>query len=380
MAKPLPFIPEIGVLGTGSRLGSRRIDNATLRGMVSNYDESSGDFGAWVERVTHIQSRGFCAPGESVGTMGIAAAQSALEASGVPRDEVDLVLLGSFTMTELYPGDGVDIARSINPRCGYVALNAGCAGSIYGMGLAASMVRAGWARNVMVVGAEHLTGATNMADPITAILFGDGAGAVLIGRRKAPAPGSGWVDRVILKHDYAPGNIMMSNANLTIPDRVVGPAPGRRHGVAVERQALVMEGGPRVLRNAVNAMAEATVELLGYTMDDLKNEDPGLREALGAVHLVPHQANGRIVDGLQEKLGLAEDRVYRTVYHAGNMSAATNVVTLDYAMREGNLRRREREDGTAEVLPCGRRLQKGDLVVMVTIGAGYLYGAVGFRL
>jgi hypothetical protein len=71
VAKPLPFIPEIGVLGTGSRLGSRRIDNATLRGMVSNYDESSGDFGAWVERVTHIQSRGFCAPGESVGTMGI---------------------------------------------------------------------------------------------------------------------------------------------------------------------------------------------------------------------------------------------------------------------------------------------------------------------
>jgi len=380
LARPLPFVPEVGVLGTGSVLGSRRVDNAALKGMISNYDESSGDFGAWVERVTHIQERGWCAPGESVGTMGTAAAHRALEASGVPREEVDLVLLGSFTMKELYPGDGVDIARSINPRCGYVALNAGCAGSVYGMALGASMVRAGWARNVVVIGAEQLTGATNLADPITAILFADGAGAAVIGRRRGAAPDTGWVDRVVLKHDYAPGNIMMDNANLTIPGRIVGPAPDRRHGVAVERQALVMEGGPRVLRNAVNAMAEATVELLGYTMDDLKDDDPGLREALAGVHLVPHQANGRIVDGLQEKLGLPVDRVYRTVYRTGNMSAATNMVTLDHAVREGNLRRLEREDGTGEISPCGRRLQAGDLVVLVTIGAGYLYGAVGFRL
>jgi 3-oxoacyl-[acyl-carrier-protein] synthase III len=124
----------------------------------------------------------------------------------------------------------------------------------------------------------------------------------------------------------------------------------------------------------------ATLELLGYGLEDLRAGDPGLRAALEKVHLIPHQANGRIVDGVQERLGLPEDRVYRTLYFAGNMSAATNLFTLDHARREGNLRRREREDGTGEIAPCGRRLGKGDLVILTSIGAGYIYGAVGFRL
>jgi 3-oxoacyl-[acyl-carrier-protein] synthase-3 len=235
----------------------------------------------------------------------------------------------------------------------------------------------------MVVGVENLTRAMNFADPLTAILFADGAGAVLIGRRPSPEPGSGFVDRVVLRHDYAPGTIMMDNANAAFPDRLVGEpaavaAPGA--DILVRRQFIRMEGGPRVLRNAVNAMSDTVVSLLGYTMDDLKRDDPDLREMLRQVHLVPHQANGRIVDGLQEKLGIPEEQVYRTIYFAGNMSAATNVVTLDYAMREGNLRRRELPDGKIEIGPCGRRLRKGDLVVVTTIGGGYIYGAVGFRL
>lgn len=380
MAKPLPFVPEVGLLGTGSCLGSRRVDNAALEPLVGNYDASSGSFAPWVERVTHIQERPFCAEGETVATMGIAAAHRAIEASGVPKEEIDLVLLCSFTFTELYPGDCVDIARSINPRCGTVNVSGGCAGSVYGTAMALAMVRAGHARNVVVIGAEQLTSVTDFDDPITAILFSDGAGALVVGRRRDGAPGTGFLDRSVLKHDYAPTNITMSNANVTVPARVVGPAPGRRHRVAVERQALAMSGGPRVLRNAINAMAEVTVELLGYTMEDLKAGDPGLRSLLDQVHLVPHQANGRIVDGLQERLGLPEERVYRTVYFTGNMSAATNMVTLDQAMRTGNHRRREREDGTGEITPCGRRLGPGDLVVLATIGGGYLYGAVGFRL
>jgi 3-oxoacyl-[acyl-carrier-protein] synthase-3 len=115
-------------------------------------------------------------------------------------------------------------------------------------------------------------------------------------------------------------------------------------------------------------------------VDDLKRNEPGLRALLDELHFVPHQANGRIVDGLMEKLGMPEERVYRTIYHAGNMSAATNVYTLDYAVREGNLRRRENADGTIDIGPCGRRLRKGDLVILTTIGGGYIYGSVGFRL
>ncbi len=379
MAKPLPFIPEVGVLGTGSVLGSRRLDNAALRPLISNYDESSGDFSSWVERVTHIQSRCWFAEGETVGTMGLKAGHRAVEAAGLEPKDIDLVLLCSFTMVEMYPGDCVDIAREFGPKCGCITLSGGCAGSVYGMGMALSMVKSGYARNVLVLGVENLSLATSLDDPLTAILFGDGAGAAVVGRRENPEPETGFIDRAALRHDYSPRNITMSNANLALPGRMLGRSEKSRTGQIVERQYIVMEGGPRILRNAVNAMAEVTLELLGYTPDDLRNGDPGLRALLEKVHLVPHQANGRIVDGVQEKLGLPEERVYRTLYHAGNMSSATNMYTLDYAVREGNLRRRERPDGTGEVSPCGRRIARGDLVVMVTIGAGYIYAAVGFR-
>ena len=380
LPKVLPFAPEVAVLGTGSALGSRRVDNKTLEGMVSGFDPASGDFSTWVERVTHIRSRQFCVEGETAGTMGTLAAQRALEASGLSGEAVDLCIVCTFTPKELFPGDAVDIARSLNPRCGVFSIGAACAGSVYGLAMAFGMVKSGLHRNVMVVGVENLVLATNFADPLTAILFGDGAGAVLVGRREGGAPNTGFIDRVVLRHDHAPGTIMMDNANVAFPDRVVSGPLHATDATTLKRQYITMGGGPRVLRNAVNAMAESTVNLLGYTMEDLKKGEPGLRSLLDELHFVPHQANGRIVDGLMEKLGMPEERVYRTIYHAGNMSAATNVYTLDYAVREGNLRRHENADGSVDIGPCGRRLQKGDLVILTTIGGGYIYGSVGFRL
>jgi 3-oxoacyl-[acyl-carrier-protein] synthase-3 len=380
LSRPLKFVPEVAVLGTGSVQASRRISNAALQGMVSNYDKASGSFPAWVERVTHIQSRGFCADGETTASMGLRAGLLAVEDAGLRPKDVDTVLLCSFTMDEIYPGDSVDIAKEFGPKCGSITLSGGCAGSVYGIGMALSMVKSGFARNVLVVGSEHISACMNMGDPITAILFGDGAGAVVVGRRENPEPETGFIDKVCLRHDFSPKNIYMGNANLALPGRLLGPSDRSRTGNAVEQQYIVIGSGARVLRNAVTAMAESTAELLGYGPEALRKDDPGLRAALDRIHLVPHQANGRIVDGVQEKLGLHEDRVYRTVYHTGNMSAATNVYTLDYARREGNLKRRERPDGTGEITPCGRKLKKGDLVVMTAVGAGYIYGAVGFRL
>jgi 3-oxoacyl-[acyl-carrier-protein] synthase-3 len=379
LSERLPFCRDVGILGTGSCLGSRVIDNRTLQPLVANYDAASGDFDAWVQRVTHIQERRFCGPDETVGTMASEAARRAVEAAKIDPETVDLVLIGTFTPRELYPGDHVQVAHSINGHCGAVTVNGGCSGSIYSMAMAYGMVRAGLLRNVVVIGAEQLTGATNYDDPITAILFGDGSGAAVVGRRDGRTGPGGFIDRVVLKHDPS-RNIHMENANLLLPPRDLGKHERSSTGRAIVRQFLTMEGGPRVLRNAVNAMAEATVKLLGFTLDDLKDGNPELRTILDEVHLVPHQANGRIVDGLQEKLGLSAERVYRTVYHAGNMSAATNMYTLDHAMRRGNLRREDLPDGRGRVTPCGRPLATGDLVVLVTIGAGYIYGAVGFRV
>ncbi|MHC4820097.1 MAG: 3-oxoacyl-ACP synthase III family protein [Planctomycetota bacterium] len=378
MSDRLPFRSDVGVLGTGGLLGSETVTNAQLKDRISGYDDESGDFSTWVERVSHIQSRQYCTEDEGVVTLGTSTAHQAIEQAGIDPEEVDMLLLCSFTMKELYPGDHVAIGHSINHHLAPVALVGGCAGSTFGMGLAYGQVKAGLARNVVVIGVEHLTPTLDFGDPLTTILFADGAGAAVVGRKESEGEDTGMIDRVVLSHEPSP-NIYMQNANVAICGRDLGPHEKATDGFAVERQFLRMSGGPRVLRNAVNVMAETTVKLLGYTMEDLKNDDPGLREILDQVHLIPHQANGRILDGLQDKLGLHEDRLYRTIYHAGNMSAATNMYTLDYAMRSGNLKREAKEDGGGIVTPCGRAIAKGDLVVVVTIGAGYIFGAFGFR-
>lgn len=364
------------LLGTGRALPSRRITNDELRGFIRNYDESSGDFALWVDRVTHIQERHWTdAETESAGTMGTAAARAALESSGVAPSEVDQLLFCSFTPNELFPGEHVRMVRDLGLSCGAFQMTAACAGSVYGLALARSLVLSGQCRNVLVVATECVSRATNFDDPLTAILFSDAAGAMLVGRPREPGDG-GFLGHAVLRTEYHPTAITMSNGNCPTPDRYVD-GDWRKE----RRPVLAMEGGARVLKSAVTRMADAVVECLGFTPQDLKDENPALREVLNRVKVVPHQANGRIVDGLQEKLGLPRANVYRTIYFLGNCSAATNAFTLDYGIRVGNLDRVEPPEGATtmgKIVASDARIRKGDLVVMVSIGSGYSYGAMAW--
>jgi 3-oxoacyl-[acyl-carrier-protein] synthase-3 len=370
----LPIQRDVAILGSGRALPKHQLTNDGLRPLVTNYDSSSGDFSLWVDRVTHIQSRYWIDPTvESAGSLGTEAARNAVESSGVDPAEIDHLIFCSFTYNNLFPGEHVKLLKDLGIDCGAFQMTAACAGSLYGLVLATSLVRSGQCRNVLVVGTECLSRCTDPADPITAILFGDAAGAMVVGRKDPAAPG-GLLPRAVLRTEYNPEAISMTNANCPLPSAFVDGDYRREH-----RPMLRMEGGPRVLRSAVTRMADATVECLGFTSQDLKDGNPALREILDRARLVPHQANGRIVDGLQEKLGISRDRVYRTIYFAGNTSAASNPFTYDFAAREGNLDRVEPAEGSGrmgEVRPCGRRLQKGDLVLMPSIGAGYSFGAV----
>jgi 3-oxoacyl-[acyl-carrier-protein] synthase-3 len=277
----------------------------------------------------------------------------------------------------MFPGDYTWMVNELGITAGVFMMTAACAGSVWGLTLGRSLVQSGQYRNVLVVGAECISRATNLSDPLTAILFSDACGAVVIGR-KSDGEETGFYGKSVLKSEYAPDAIKMWNGNSATPLHLLGE---KRDLVTMqqERPALTMAAGPSVLRNAVNRMALAVVECLGFTMQDLKDENPALREVLSRAFIVPHQANGRIVDGLQEKLGVPYENVYRTISFLGNCSAATMVYTLDYAVRVGNLRRTNPPEGSnrmGEITPCGRTLKKGDLVVLVSIGAGYLYGAI----
>lgn len=372
----VPLHRDVAILGTGRALPERRIPNSELATMISNYDAASGDFSVWVDRVTHIQERRWVDPGrETAGTLGLAAARQAIAQAGLRGEEIDQVIFCSFTYEEIFPGEHAVIARDLGTRGGTFAMTAACAGSVYGLAIARAMVQSGQCRNVLVVGSECMSRVTDLSDPMTAILFGDAAGAMVVGRKDDGAD-TGFLGNSVLRNEYHPTAIWMKNANCPVPGHLSGP--DRR---SQPREVLHMEGGSRVLRNAVNRMADAVVECLGFTPDDLKDGNPELRSILQRAKIVPHQANGRIVDGVQEKLGCPRENVFRTVYFAANSSEATNAFTLDYAIREGNLDRLEPAEGSGRmgtIVPIDRRIERGDVVVMVSIGAGYVYGAIAF--
>lgn len=367
---------SVAVLGTGRYLPERTVTNDALRDLCSNYDESaSGDFCTWVDRVSHITQRRFIEDGETAARMGAEAALQALDMAGVKPGELDLIILASFTPSTAVPGDHVILADLIGAgTTANFTLTGACAGSIKGMALAQGMLSSGLMRRILVVGAETISPTLDFSDPLTAILFGDGAGAVVMGRVEG---GKGGFLPPYLRFDHSAGNIRMGNANLPFSSTVVTPA-NNGNPPAIQKTYLKMTGGRSVLRNAVNRMAESVQNVLG--VPDGSPAGGELDELRARLRVVPHQANGRIVDGLTKKLGLDRARMIKTIYHFANVSAASNLMALDFTVRKGNFTAEHDPETEAirDVTEVSAPLERGEVVVLPSIGAGYLYGAVGF--
>ncbi len=220
--------------------------------------------------------------------------------------------------------------------------------------------------------------ALTAAAPTTSTLCGAGAGPAVVSRRDG-GPGGGMLP-CHLGFRYSPRNIQLANSNIPLhvahfPDRQIEP------GVPLVEQALVeMESGPNVLRSAVMAMAEMLTCCLGYEPRALRKKDPALLDTIRQARVVPHQANGRIIDGLADRLRMPHERMVRTIYRYGNMSAASNLVALDHGLRHGNMARELDDEG--KVLRIvdqeEHRFQAGELVLLPSIGGGYLMGCAGF--
>jgi len=372
--------PGVTIRGSGSYLPERVVRNDELATLVSGYDAAqSGDFGTWVDQVTHIHERRFGSFETRTSDLALIAARRALAAAGLSPSDLGMIVYATFTPSHNIPGDHCLLAEELGATSvPTFQLMAACAGSVYGLGMAWSMVSAGLYEHVLVVGAETITKAMNYADPITAILFGDGAGAVVVSRREG-APGGGMLPPY-LSFQYSARNIHLANSNIPVdvarfPERAILP------GVQLVEQSLIeMESGPNVLRSAVNAMSGCAAQCLGYEPAALRRREGGLADALDGAWIVPHQANGRILDGLAERLGVAPERVVRTLYRTGNISAASNLIALDQAVRQGNLTRRLDADGrVVEIVEQPEhRIREGDLVLLPSIGGGYLMGCAGF--
>jgi 3-oxoacyl-[acyl-carrier-protein] synthase III len=317
------------VRGIGSAVPRRIMRNADFEGMVETSDE-------WIVQRTGIRQRHIAADDETTASLGEAASKEALASAGLTPDDLDLIVLATSTPNNTFPATAVEIQRNLGMRHGFAFdLQAVCSGFVYAVSTADLYIRGGLANRVLVIGSETFSRILDWTDRSTCVLFGDGAGALILEASK----GEG-----------------------TIADRGVLAASLRSDGTHKEK--LYVDGGPsttgtvghlrmegrEVFKHAVGMITdviEATFSQAGINADDLD-------------WFVPHQANKRIIDASAKKLGIAEEKVVITVDRHGNTSAASVPLALAVAVNDG-------------------RIKKGDLVLLEAMGGGFTWGAVLLR-
>lgn len=313
------------IKGTGSALPARRVSNAELAEQVDTSD-------SWIVERTGIRFRHLAGEGETTATLATQAAHNALAAAGIDADQVDLIVLATATPDQTFPASATKVQAALGiADCIAFDVAAVCSGFLYALTVADNMIRGGTAKTALVIGAETFSRILDWEDRATCVLFGDGAGAV------------------VLQAETGDAGILASKLH----------ADGRHN------QLLYVDGGPsttgtvgklrmrgsEVFRHAVTNLASVLTEVL--TIADIKAADVDW--------VVPHQANARILDATARKLGLDPAKVIVTVDIHANTSAASVPLALDLAVRDG-------------------RIKPGDLIVLEAMGGGFTWGACAVRM
>ncbi|TNF72649.1 MAG: ketoacyl-ACP synthase III [Acidobacteria bacterium] len=317
------------VMGTGRAVPDRVLTNAELEKMVDTTDE-------WITERTGIKERRIAAPDESLSDFALPAAERALESAGISGSEVDMVICATVSPDMSFPATSTLIQDRIGAT-GAAAfdLSAACTGFVYALGIAAQFLETGWARTALVVGGEVLSKITDWTDRNTCVLFGDGAGAVVL--RAAEDDKRGVL-----------GVAMHSDGSLG--DLIYLPGGGSQHpqSESVLDQSLnfLKMKGNETFKIAVRSLAEVSDEVLSRN-----------RLSHGEVDwFIPHQANRRIIDAVGQRLEIREGRTYVNIERYGNTSAASIPIALDELNRDG-------------------KISPGDVVLLSAFGSGLTWGA-----
>ncbi|GAA4769976.1 ketoacyl-ACP synthase III [Stakelama sediminis] len=312
------------IAGTGSALPARRVSNAELAETVDTSDE-------WIVERTGIRFRHIAGPDETTGTLAADAARAALADAGIPADDIDLIVLATATPDQTFPSTATKVQAALGiGDCVAFDVAAVCSGFLYAVQVADSMIVSGAANRALVIGAETFSRILDWEDRGTCVLFGDGAGAIILEAREGDAG-------ILATRLHADGrhNDMLYVDGGPSTTGTVGKL--RMKGREVFRHAVV---------NLANVMSEA-LEAAGLTADDVN-------------WVVPHQANARILDATARKLNLSPEKVVVTVDRHANTSAASVPLALDVAIRDG-------------------RIKRGDLLVLEAMGGGFTWGASVIR-
>ena len=312
------------MIGTGSYLPEKVLTNHELAEMVDTSDE-------WIYERTGIRQRCIAAEGEYTSDLALHASLKALEAAGLDAHRLDLIVLATSTPDVVFPSSASILQEKLQIQgCGAFDVQAVCAGFAYALSVADQYIRAGTAKNVLVVGAETFSRILDWTDRRTCVLFGDGAGAVVLTASDTPGIHS--------THIHADGRYQDL---LCVPSGV-----SKQYDEMLKAQAFVQMDGQKVFKWAVkemSALAIKTLEENGLSADDVD-------------WMVPHQANIRIIEGVAKKADVPMERVIVTVHNHGNTSAASVPLALDVAIRDG-------------------RIQPGHNLLLEAFGGGFTWGS-----
>jgi len=312
------------LIGTGSALPKRAVSNAELAEMVDTSDE-------WIATRTGIRNRYFAGPDETTSTLATDAARAAIAAAGIEASSIDLIVLATATPDQTFPATATIVQNELGCNGG-VAFDvaAVCSGFLYALGVADSMLCTGMVNRALVIGAETFSRILDFEDRTTCVLFGDGAGAIVLEARESDEADAPGILATKLHADGAHNQLLY-----------VDGGPSTTGTVGKVRMT-----GNQVFRHAVTNLSDVLREVLEIAQVEPDKVD----------WVVPHQANARIIEGTARKLGLPMERVVMTVDQHANTSAASVPLALDTAVRDG-------------------RIQPGQLVVLEAMGGGFTWGA-----
>ena len=323
---------NVGIIGTGSYLPERILTNSDLEKIVETSDE-------WIKTRTGIEQRRIA--GENVATSDLAynAGKKAIEDAGLTPEDIDLIIVATITADMYTPSTACLVQAKLGAsRAAAFDINAACTGFIYSLTVASQFILTGYYKNALIIGADKLSSIVDWTDRNTCVLFGDGAGAVVL---QAVDNGYGVLSTNI-GSDGSMGNVLTAPSCYISEEQKEKRKSGNYRTISMD--------GSDVFKFAVRVMANATNKALEDLNLNISDVDL----------IVPHQANIRIIDGAAKRLGVTTDKIYSNIKSFGNMSAASIPVALDEAVREA-------------------RIKKGDLVVLVGFGGGLTWGSAVVR-